>query len=270
MKPLFSILLTLIPFILIAQEMKLPKKGICAHRGATENHPENTLPAFEEAIRLGAQMIEFDVQLSKDGALVIIHDDTVDRTTDGNGKVSHKNFKELRQLDAGSWKSIQFKNTRIPTLEEVLDIMPNTVWLNVHLKGGKELGKKVALQILKSNKERQSVIACSKEAFAGVQSVNKNLMVCNMDRTTSRDKYFSETIEGNFKFIQLKKSREKGSLEKELTSLKNKNVRVNYFGTDSIEEMKELIDLGVDFILTDRLSLLLSAFKKLETESDYH
>lgn len=270
MKYLLSILLILIPFILIAQEMELPKKGVCAHRGATEHHPENTLPAFEEAIRLGAQMIEFDVQLSKDGALVIIHDDTVDRTTDGNGQVSHKNLKELRQLDAGSWKSLRFKNTRIPTLEEVLDLMPNNVWLNVHLKGGEELGRKVALQILESNKEQQSVIACGKEAFAGVQSINKNLMVCNMDRTTTRDQYISETIDGNFKFIQLKKSREHGNLVKELALLKKKNVRVNYFGTDSIEELKELIDSGVDFILTDKLSLLLSAFKKLETESDYH
>ena len=65
----------------------LPSMGICAHRGAMETHPENTIAAFEEAIRLGAQMIEFDVRLTKDNIPVVIHDDTVDRTTDGSGPV---------------------------------------------------------------------------------------------------------------------------------------------------------------------------------------
>ena len=83
----------------------LPQRGICAHRGANNTHPENTIAAFKEAIRLGVHMIEFDVQMSKDGELVVIHDKSVDRTTNGQGKVSDLSLIELKHLDAGSWKN---------------------------------------------------------------------------------------------------------------------------------------------------------------------
>jgi len=72
----------------IACSQDLPQRGICAHRGANNTHPENTIAAFKEAIRLGAHMIEFDVQMSKDSVLVIMHDKTVDRTTNGHGLIS--------------------------------------------------------------------------------------------------------------------------------------------------------------------------------------
>ena len=80
--------------------IQMPSRGICAHRGASDTHPENTLAAFREAIQLGAHMIEFDVALSKDGQLVLMHDTTVDRTTDGDGPVSELTLAELKKLDA--------------------------------------------------------------------------------------------------------------------------------------------------------------------------
>ena len=121
---------------------KMPERGICAHRGASDTHPENTLVAFREAIILGTQMIEFDVALTKDKRLVLLHDATLDRTTDGNGPVSEITFDDARKLDAGSWKDKKFKGERIPTLTEALAMMPQNIWLNVHLKGGAELAKK--------------------------------------------------------------------------------------------------------------------------------
>src|SRR4051812_14686979 len=66
----------------------MPVKGLCAHRGGMDTHPENTIPAFKNAVAQGVQMIEFDIQFSRDSALVIMHDETVDRTTNGSGKVS--------------------------------------------------------------------------------------------------------------------------------------------------------------------------------------
>ena len=123
------------------EPVAMPTKGICAHRGASDTHPENTIPAFREAIRLGAQMIEFDVALSKDGKLVLLHDNTLDRTTNGSGPVGSLPLAELKKLAAGSWKGSQFKNTPIPTLDEALAIMPENIWLNVHLKGGVDLAK---------------------------------------------------------------------------------------------------------------------------------
>jgi len=92
----------------------LAKKGICAHRGANETHPENTIAAFEEAIRLGAQMIEFDVRMTKDNKLIIMHDRSVDRTTNGIGLVEELTWKKIKKLDAGQWKSEIFKGEKVP------------------------------------------------------------------------------------------------------------------------------------------------------------
>jgi glycerophosphoryl diester phosphodiesterase len=88
---------------------QMPTRGICAHRGVSDSHPENTIAAFREAIRLGTQMIELDVALSSDGKLVLMHDYTVDRTTDGSGRVEELMLADLKQLDAGSWKGSRFK-----------------------------------------------------------------------------------------------------------------------------------------------------------------
>lgn len=92
---------------------------IIAHRGASDEAPENTLAAFERADRLDAD-IEFDVQLSADGVPVVIHDETLDRTTSGRGRVSEHTLRELRALDAGGWFSPRFRGERIPTLLETL------------------------------------------------------------------------------------------------------------------------------------------------------
>lgn len=108
----FLLLVNVAP--LLAQIIKMPDKGFCAHRGAMTTHPENTIPAFLEAIRVGAHMIELDVQFSKDSALVLMHDATVDRTTDGSGAVDELTLSELRKLDAGSWKGVSLRAPKYP------------------------------------------------------------------------------------------------------------------------------------------------------------
>lgn len=91
-----------------------------AHRGASAYAPENTVAAFDEAIRLGAAAIEFDVRVTADGVPVVLHDETVDRTTNGRGRVNELTRLELLRLDAGSWMHPRFAGTRIPTLAEAL------------------------------------------------------------------------------------------------------------------------------------------------------
>jgi len=107
---------------------------IFAHRGASQAAPENTLPAFEAAIRLGADGVELDVQYSSDGALVIFHNDTLEKTSDGAGRVTAHTLAELRALDAGSWFDPSFTGTRIPILDEVLDLLKGKLLVNVELK----------------------------------------------------------------------------------------------------------------------------------------
>jgi len=108
-----------------------------AHRGASGTFPENTLSAFRAAIDAGADMCELDVQLTRDGAVVVIHDDTVERTTDGVGEVVKLTLEELKRLDAGAkFKGGAIKGERIPTLDEVFDVTSGRCGLNIELKAG--------------------------------------------------------------------------------------------------------------------------------------
>lgn len=106
-----------------------------AHRGASGYYPENTMTAFLKAVELGADGIETDVHLTKDGELVIIHDEKVDRTTNGKGYVKDYTLKEIRNLDAGSFKGKQFKREKIPVLEELLELIKDKdIKINIELK----------------------------------------------------------------------------------------------------------------------------------------
>jgi glycerophosphoryl diester phosphodiesterase len=107
---------------------------IIAHRGYKAKYPENTLSAFNAATDAGAQMIEMDVRLTKDRKVVIMHDESLDRTTDGYGLVKDRTLEELKQLDAGSWFHPKYAGERIPTLEEVLSNMTGRVLLNIEIK----------------------------------------------------------------------------------------------------------------------------------------
>ena len=108
---------------------------IYAHRGSSGTHPENTLAAFREAARLPIYGVEFDVHLTKDGELVVIHDETIDRTSNGKGFVKDMTLAELRSFDFGSWFSDEFRGEPIPTLHEVLEVFSETSHhLNIELK----------------------------------------------------------------------------------------------------------------------------------------
>jgi glycerophosphoryl diester phosphodiesterase len=96
---------------------------VVAHRGNSAVAPQNTLAAFEAAWRAGAGSIELDVQLTADGEVVVIHDDTVDATTDGTGALAGLSLGDVRALDAGSWFSPAFAGQRVPTLAEVVDLL---------------------------------------------------------------------------------------------------------------------------------------------------
>ena len=99
---------------------------LAAHRGDKKKYPENTMPAFESALRFGADMIETDVHMTKDGHLVLIHDRNLLRTTGVNGFTDQTTFADIRKLDAGSWFSSDFINTPIPTVEEFILLIKNS------------------------------------------------------------------------------------------------------------------------------------------------
>jgi len=112
--------------------MQLP--FLWAHRGASRNAPENTLAAFLAAAECGADGLELDIHLSYDGIPVVIHDETLDRTTDGTGPVAHLDLQMLLQLDAGSWFAPEYVGEGIPTLESVLSVFAGNLRLNREIK----------------------------------------------------------------------------------------------------------------------------------------
>jgi glycerophosphoryl diester phosphodiesterase len=113
---------------------------VFAHRGAKMVAPENTLPAFEEAVALGAHGAELDVQCSKDGVLVVMHNFTVNETTNGQGRVADLTAAELGKLDAGSHFNPKFSNIGVPTLEEVLAVTAGKIKLNIEIKNQDPMG----------------------------------------------------------------------------------------------------------------------------------
>jgi len=107
---------------------------IIAHRGASGLAPENTLAAIREALRLRVDGIEIDVHLSRDGDVMVIHDPTVDRTTNGSGRINEMTANKLQQLDAGSWFASRFAGERIPLLREVLEMIDGKCRLLIEIK----------------------------------------------------------------------------------------------------------------------------------------
>jgi glycerophosphoryl diester phosphodiesterase len=124
-----------------------------AHRGASGNFPENTRIAFEKAIEAGADMIEFDCQQSRDGHLVVFHDERLNRTASVKGRIHEKTLEQLKKLDVGAWRKSAFKGQRILTLEEALDIIVgNTdVCLEIKCYRGAATGIEIKLLFILSH-----------------------------------------------------------------------------------------------------------------------
>jgi glycerophosphoryl diester phosphodiesterase len=125
--------------VLTAAPRVAPAVEIVAHRGASAAAPENTVAAFRAAWKEGAHAIESDWRLSVDGQVVCMHDATVNRTTNGKGAVDKLSFAELRALDAGQWKGSAWQGERIPTLGEMLALVPRGKRTFIEVKSGPDL-----------------------------------------------------------------------------------------------------------------------------------
>lgn len=239
----------------------MPTRGLCAHRGAMATHPENTIPAFQEALRLGAHMIEFDVQFTKDGALVLMHDATVDRTTNGRGRVSEITLAAVKALDAGSKMGAAFAGVRVPTFEEALAVFPKNVWLNCHLKGGAELGAATAKVVEKTGRLHQAFLAATADAAKAARAVVPGILICNMERQGGSMAYADLTIEMKAPFIQLLG---KGEVHvAAIKKLRAANVLVNYFRDESPDGLRRQFEAGVNFPLVNDLAKAMTTAAEL-------
>ena len=116
------------------ETLACPKPWVVAHRGDSRYFPENTISSFRSAIEKGAQMLECDIQLSRDRVPVAVHDGSLERTTSGRGKVCDWHFDELSKLDCGSWFSKQFMGETLLSLDQMLEVVSDQVLLNLEIK----------------------------------------------------------------------------------------------------------------------------------------
>lgn len=244
-----------------------PSKGddftIIAHRGASAYYPENTLPSFEGAITMGADMIELDVQLTSDKEVVVYHYEKVSRRTDGRGKVADYSLTSLKKLDAGSWFDKKYKNTRIPTLVEILDICKNKIAVNIEIKteavskmffGGIE---EKCLKIVEQNGMREHVVFSSFDPHAIMhlkQIDNKAAVAVLFEKKHYGSKLPSDVMDSvgadvfNCSAYELNK--------KWLANIKAKNIPVNIYTVNDKKKMKKFLDMGVNGIFTDKPDVL--------------
>ncbi|GAB6926058.1 glycerophosphodiester phosphodiesterase [Paenibacillus sp. JCM 10914] len=224
-----------------------------AHRGASAVCPENTMAAFAKSLELGATGIETDVQMTKDGKLVLIHDESVTRTTGAEGYVKDYTYHELSRLDAGSWFHASFQGERIPLLEELLELTRSKgTIVNIELKNGAiqypELEERVieavnaygmAEQVVISSFNHYSLVHC-KEIDPGIRT---GLL-------------YMEGLYLPWEYAKLAKADalhayKRAVLPEWVAEAQKHGVVYHPFTVNQEEEMKALIDAGVAGIITD-------------------
>lgn len=233
----------------------LPRPVVFAHRGASAHAPENTLAAFELAIAQQADAIELDVKLSSDGHVVVHHDQTMDRTTNGTGPLKDKTLAELKRLDAGNSFSEKFKGEPIPTLEEVFEAVGKRIFINVELTNYKtphdHLVETVCM-LIKKHKMQKNVIFSSffssnlSKARSYLPEVPRGLLALDG---------FLGSWARSFGFVFGKYQALHPYLtdmtQQEVGRVHRLNRRVHVWTVNAEQDMRRLFSWGVDGIFTD-------------------
>jgi glycerophosphoryl diester phosphodiesterase len=248
---------------------------LIAHRGASAYYPENTVPSFEGAIAMGADMIELDVQLTSDKEVVVFHDEKISRCTNGRGKIADHSLAKLKKLDAGSWFDKKFQNTRIPTLAEVLGVCKNKIAVNVEIKteavskmffGGIE---EKSLKIVERSGMNGHVVFSSFDprAIMHLKQIDDRATVAVLfERKHYGSKLPSDIIES----VGADAFNCSGSEfnQKWLANVKLKNIPVNIYTVNDTKNMKRFINMGVSGIFTNKPDILRSVVVDIKTNAN--
>ncbi len=234
---------------------------VFGHRGARAYAPMNTIPAFELALKQGADGIELDTHLSKDGQLIVLHDFSVDGTTDGKGLAKDMTLAQLKELDAGSSFSSAFAGTRIPTLSEVFEAVGQQLFINVEIKSITQetdgVEQAVADCITHHGLEG-SVIMSSFNPLA-LKRFRAILPDVPIGYLYSLDYDFSAAMEG---FPHEARHPEHEMVDAAYMDwAKQHNYRVNVWTLNDPVRAKMLRDFGVDGIITDNPDVIIEALR---------
>ena len=236
---------------------------IFAHRGARVVAPENTLPAFQKALDMQVDGIELDVHCSKDGQLVVIHDFTVNKTTNAKGRVSDFTAAELAHLDAGSHLNAEFAGVGVPTLDQVFDLVGNRCRVNVEIKsedplGGNQVEPLIAL--LQKRNLYDQVIVSSFNPITLIKmrwtdpKIHLGLLYEKDLPPHLRQAWFTPIMQPEALHLYYP------LIDKKLMAwAKSKQCAVNTWTVNDVGEAKRLAALGVDVIMSDVPDVIMAA-----------
>ena len=240
---------------------------LIAHRGASGHAPENTLAAFKKAVALGATFIETDLQLTRDARLVAIHDETVNRTTNGKGAVHDMTLADLRRLDAGSWFGSEYAGERIPTLAEILEFAKkHDVVFYLEMKpGGSWGGEHALISTLRDSGQvaRTVIISFDPNILATVRKIEPTVMTALL-YDGQVEKPLEQALE-----IGARQLAVRGDLVSPwlLTAARKKDLQVVCWTVNHSAHMRVLMAAGVDGIMSDYPDRLAAASKKSKPKS---
>jgi len=233
---------------------------VLAHRGACRAAPENTMAAFRLAAEMGADGVELDVQLCKDGEAVVIHNPRVDETTDGSGEVKDFTLAELQELDAGSWFATEFAGERIPALAQVLHELGPRLVLNVELKSWSLLSNALEAEVVRlvedSSMVHQVIISSFNPlALWRVRRLNRfistGLLYAPDQPRYLRDRWLQPLARPNAlhpRWDMLNQA--------DVAAAQRLGLRVNAWTCNDPDTTSRLAGWGVDAIITDRPDLV--------------
>lgn len=228
---------------------------IFAHRGYSAKYPENTISAFKAAANLPVYGVEFDVHLTKDGEMVIIHDERINRTSNGKGYVKDMTLETLRQYDFGSWFDKKFEGEKIPTLSEVLDVFANTKHiLNIEIKSDifpydGLLEKVLEVVINKGFENRVIISSFDHEVIQKLAKEKPNIDNAALFlRSILNMVEYQENIPAKALHVPLY-----GAVRKPVRDAMDAGKVVRVFTVNRVEQAKMLQDLKVDGIFTDEV-----------------
>lgn len=225
-----------------------------AHRGFSGIYPENTMLAFEKAVEVQCDGIETDVQLTKDGVAVILHDEKLDRTTNGSGFIKNYTYLELSKLDAGMKKDHKFSGCRIPTLDEFLDyIKDKNMLINLELKNSIIQYENIEEVVI------DKVYKYGIQANCIISSFNHYSMVkCKkLDNSIKTGLLYDEILYHPEKYIEyvgadaLHPNFQAVYSKEIVENIKSKNIDINVYTVNEEKDMMNMINLGVDGIITN-------------------
>ena len=225
---------------------------VVGHRGAMGHAPENTFASFERALELGAGVVELDIHLSRDGQIVVIHDERLERTTDGRGLVGEHSLAELRRLDAGSWFARCFAAQRIPTLDEVLAWARDRTYLAIEIKNGPvfyELIEAKLVELLARHRmrERALIISFDHYALRRVRELDDGLLTglvyaCRpVDQVAMAGAAGAGVLQPHWSFVT----------PEDVATAHAAGLKVNAWATSEPTELRRLLQAGVDAVTTD-------------------